>query len=151
MARMHSKKRGKSGSKRPAAKIVPEWAESGKEEVEQEIIRMGKSGTSSADIGRILRDKHGVPSVKSLLGKSLTEILKNGGVKIEYPEDLLNLIKKAVLMRKHLAKNTRDTHNRVKLLHVESKIRRLAKYYRGAKALPKNWAYDPEKASLLVK
>ncbi len=151
MARMHSKKGGRSGSKRPPTRTVPEWVDYSKDEVQQEIVKMGKSGTGSADIGRILRDEYGVPSVKSLTGKSMTEIMKSGGVKMDYPEDLLNLIKRAVGLRKHLGKNTRDTHNKVKLGHVESKIRRLARYYRKKSLLPKGWAYDPATASLLVK
>jgi small subunit ribosomal protein S15 len=151
MAKLHSKKKGKSGSKKPATKVVPDWVEYSAHEVEDIIVKLGKEGKGPAEIGMILRDVYGVPSVKILCGKSLTEILQENGIKIEYPEDLLNLIKKAVNMREHLQENRSDKHNRTKLIHVESKIWRLVKYYRRVGKLPANWKYDPETAVLLVK
>lgn len=151
MARMHSRKRGKSGSRRPPIKTVPDWVEYSAPEVEKLIIKMGKEGVHPARIGLILRDQYGVPSVRNLTGKSVTQILREGGVKVDYPADLLDLIKRAVRMRKHLESHGKDVHNRVKLSHVESKIRRLVRYYTRTGALPKDWKYDPETAALLVK
>ncbi|MEM4633763.1 MAG: 30S ribosomal protein S15, partial [Candidatus Anstonellaceae archaeon] len=90
-------------------------------------------------------------SVQSLCGKPISDILRKGGVKLEYPEDLLNLIKRAVNMREHLKSNRSDKHNRTKLIHVESKIGRLVKYYTKTGRLPAGWKYDPETAALLVK
>ncbi|MCX8197089.1 MAG: 30S ribosomal protein S15 [Candidatus Micrarchaeota archaeon] len=151
MARMHSKKKGKSGSKRPSVKISPEWVEYSAHEVEELIVKMGKEGKGPTMIGQILRDTYGVPSVQNLCGKSITQILEKNGIKIDYPEDLLNLIKRAVNMREHLRKNRADKHNRTKLIHVESKIGRLVKYYTSIGRLPPDWKYDPETAALLVK
>jgi len=151
MARMHSKKRGRSGSRRPPTKEVPDWMDYSVQEVEEMVIKMGKEGTTPAMIGQILRDQHGVPSVKVLTGKSVVRILKDGGVSMDYPSDLLQLIERAMRMRKHLKENTADTHNRTKLAHAESKIRRLVRYYVKSGALPKGWKYDPETAALLVK
>ncbi|MFH1470403.1 MAG: 30S ribosomal protein S15 [Candidatus Micrarchaeota archaeon] len=151
MAKMHSKKRGKSGSKRPPTKIVPDWVEYSKTEVEELVAKMAKEGVSSAKIGQKLRDTYGIPSVKNITGKSITEMMKASGAKMEYPEDLLNLITKAVRMRKHLEANGSDVHNKTKLLHVESKIKRLARYYVRSGKLPVGWSYDPDKAALLVK
>ena len=54
-------------------------------------------------------------------------------------------------MREHLRTNRSDKHNRTKLIHVESKIARLAKYYTREGVLPADWKYDPETAALLVK
>ncbi|VVC00354.1 30S ribosomal protein S15 [uncultured archaeon] len=151
MARMHSKKRGKSGSKRPAVKVTPEWVEYSSHEVEELIVKMGKEGRGPTEIGSILRDTYGVPSTQNLCGKSVSDILKDNGIKREYPEDLINLIKRAVNMREHLKANRSDKHNRTKLIHVESKIGRLVKYYTKSGKLPADWKYDPETAALLVK
>ena len=54
-------------------------------------------------------------------------------------------------MREHLRTNRSDRHNRTKLIHVESKIGRLVKYYTRNGRLPADWKYDPETAQLLVK
>jgi small subunit ribosomal protein S15 len=151
MARMHSKKRGKSGSKRPAVKVAPEWTEYAPHEVEELIAKFGKETKGPTEIGMILRDMYGIASVQNLCGKSISTILIDSGVKLEYPEDLLNLIKRAVNMREHLKTNRSDRHNRTKLIHVESKIGRLVKYYTKSGRLPADWKYDPEKAALLVK
>jgi len=48
----------------------------------------------------------------------------------EYPEDLYNLMKKAVAIRKHLERNRKDTDSKYRLILVESKIHRLTRYYR---------------------
>ena len=151
MARMHSKKRGRSGSQKPGVKVVPEWVEYSAHEAEDLIDKMGKEGKTPAQIGSALRDVYGIPSVQSLCNKPITEILAENGVKREYPEDLINLIKRAVNMREHLRTNRSDKHNRTKLIHVESKIARLAKYYTREGVLPADWKYDPETAALLVK
>ena len=68
----------------------------------------------------------------------------------ELPEDLQNLINKAVNLRGHLEKNSRDKHNRHGLQLIESKIRRLEKYYKDAEVLPDGWKYSHEKAKLLL-
>src|SRR3989338_6265385 len=151
MARLHSKKRGKSGSKKPAVKVTPDWLEYSAHEIEDLIEKMGKEGKGPAAIGMMLRDYYGVPSVQNLCGKSVSEILLKKGIRLEYPEDLISLIKRAVNMRIHLRTNRADKHNRTKLIHVESKIGRLVKYYAKNGQLPADWKYDPEKAALLVK
>jgi len=151
MARMHSKKRGKSGSKKPSVKVVPEWVEYSAHEAEEFVLKMGKEGKGPAEIGRVIRDLYGIPSIQALCGKSINQILFDNGIKREYPEDIINLIKRAVNMREHLRTNRSDKHNRTKLIHVESKIARLAKYYTRTGVLPADWKYDPETAALLVK
>ncbi|MFH1447891.1 MAG: 30S ribosomal protein S15 [Candidatus Micrarchaeota archaeon] len=151
MAKMHSRKRGKSRSKRPPKKIVPDWVEYSPKEVEELIAKLAKEGIPSTKIGQILRDTHGIPSVKNITKKSITQIMKDAGTKIEYPEDLLNLITKAVRMRKHLDRNKTDVHNKTKLILTESKIKRLVRYYRRSGKLPATWSYDPVKAALIVK
>ena len=55
------------------------------------------------------------------------------------PEDLYHLIKKAVSVRKHLERNRKDRDSKFRLILIESRIHRLARYYRLAKKLPPNW------------
>ena len=151
MARMHSRKKGKSGSKHPPRMSPPPWVEYKKEEVEALVVKLGKEGVSSSLIGLILRDQYGIPDVKLITGKKITEILEDNGMKPKYPEDLLNLIRKAVRIRKHLEENKKDYHSKRGLELTESKIKRLVKYYRRTKKLPEDWRYDPEKAALIVR
>ena len=46
------------------------------------------------------------------------------------PEDLYFLIKKAVSMRKHMDRNRKDKDTKFRLILVESRIHRLARYYK---------------------
>ncbi len=151
MARMHTRRRGKSGRKRPKARQPPQWLSVDKIKVKELIIELAKRGTPPSQIGLILRDQYGVPSVKALLGKKITQVLEEERLLPQYPEDLMNLLKKSVRMREHLAKNKRDIHNRIRLGRVEAKIHRLVKYYKRVGRLPENWKYTPEVAALLVK
>ena len=66
----------------------------------------------------------------------------------ELPEDLRNLMHKALGMRKHLANNKHDLHNKRQLQLTEAKVRRLVKYYVGTGRLPAGWAYSPETAEI---
>lgn len=150
MARMHSKKRGKSRSKRPLRTSPPTWSEYSREEVTDLILKYRKDEYSPSVIGTILRDQHGIPSAKLATGKKITQILEEHGQALDLPEDLVNLMRQAVNLRKHLEENPKDLHSRRGLQLCESKIRRLVKYYRGRK-LPPDWRYDPERAELLVR
>jgi len=132
-------------------KIKPDWVEYSNEEIEELIIKLYKEGNPPSKIGIILRDQHGIPKVKSITGMKITEILEKHDIKLEHPEDLINLMKKAVNIREHLKGHPKDLHSRRGLQLVESKIRRLVKYYVKKGALPEGWKYDPEKAALIVK
>lgn len=151
MARLHSKKKGKSSTKRPKSKSAPEWTAMDKAKAEEIIIKMAKEGVSSARIGLTMRDQYGIANLRALLGMSLYAFLRKEDAAPEYPEDLLNLIKKAVRMSEHMKNSGKDVHNKVKLSHVESKIQRLVKYYTKEGVLPKDWKYERDKAALLVK
>ena len=74
MARMHSRKKGKAGSKKPS--IPAKWVEYKDKEVERLVIKLRKDGMQSAEIGRLLRDQYGIPSVKQITGKTITKILE---------------------------------------------------------------------------
>ena len=70
MGRMYSGKKGKSGSKKPVKKRKLTWIRYSEKEVEQLIIKLAKQGKSQSEIGMMLRDTYGVPSVRDLLKKS---------------------------------------------------------------------------------
>lgn len=150
MARMHAHKKGKSGSTRPVRMSSPSWVRYTPEEVSKIIVRLGKEGNQSSQIGTLLRDQWGIPSVKLLTDKSITQILGEAKVLSQYPEDILNLMTKAVRIRKHLTGATADKHSTRGLQNTEMKILRLAKYYKREGRLPADWQYNPEQAAIIV-
>lgn len=151
MARMHSGKQGQSGSSRPYVDEVPEWVEMDEDEVVDKVVSLAKRGHTSSEIGVILRDQHGVPNVKLVTGKDVAEIMKEEGVYPDLPEDLMDLMKKAVNLKEHLEENPKDLNNKRGFQLVESKIRRLVKYYKEEDVLPDDWKYSIEKAEMLTK
>jgi len=129
----------------------PDWVEYSNEEIEELILKLTKEGNSTSKIGIILRDQYGIPDVKVVTGSKITHILEKHGQKPDYPEDLMNLIKKAVNIRDHLKENPKDLHTKRGLQIIESQIRRLGRYYVREGVMPEGWRYDPNKAALLVK
>ena len=150
MARMHSRKRGNSGSTRPARLEKPTWVEPSPEEVESEVVKLARRGQSKSMIGTIMRDSRGVPLVKLVTGKKVTQILEENEIKPPLPEDLANLVRKALNIRKHLETNHKDLESRKGLNRCMSKVYRLIKYYKKKKVLPPDFKYDPEKIRTLV-
>jgi len=150
MAKMHTRKKGKAGSTRPMRTEPPAWSPMNADEITKVILDMWKQGNSTSNIGMTLRDQYGVPDITLATGMKTTQILKENNVAPNVPEDLRNLIEKAIGMRKHLVINTKDVHNRRSLQSTESKIRRLVKYYQSTKLLPKEWKYKPETAEMLI-
>jgi small subunit ribosomal protein S15 len=131
--------------------VKPEWIEYSDEEIEELILKLKKEGHSTSMTGIILRDQYGIPDVKLITGMKITKILEKHNQELEYPEDLMNLIRKAVNIRDHLKENPKDLHTRRGLRIVESRIRRLVSYYRNEGVLPEGWRYEPKQAALLVK
>ena len=150
MARMHSRARGKSGSTKPSKKVVPSWLKYKSKEVELLIVKYAKEGMNPSHIGVYLRDEYGIPDVKLVTKKSITQILKEKNLLKEIPEDLMALIRKAVLIRKHLGENKKDMPAKRGLQLTESKIKRLTKYYKRTGRLPMTWKYDPDRIKLVV-
>jgi len=151
MARMYARKRGKSRSHKPPIKVVPRWLKKRRpKEIENLVIKLAKEGYSSAMIGTILRDQYGIPDVKTITKKSISQIMKEAGLYPEYPEDLLNLFRKAVNLYDHLKKHKKDKASKRGLQNLESKIRRLIKYYKKRKVLPEDFKYDIEKIRLII-
>ena len=150
MSRMHTSSKGKAGSKKPLSTTPPSWMKLKKEEVKALVIKLEKKGYQTSQIGLILRDSYGVPDIKIITGNTISQILKENNLTHEVPEDIQNLIKRAVKVRKHLSANKKDTASKRGLQLIESKIRRLEKYYKRTGRLPEKWKYEPEKARLLV-
>jgi small subunit ribosomal protein S15 len=151
MARMHAKKRGKSSSTRPYLTENPKWVKPKPKEVEDLVVKYSKEGMSSAMIGLRLRDQHGVPNVRLATGRSITQILGDSELAPPMPEDLTNLMRKAVQLNAHLRSNPKDLHNKRGLQLIEAKIRRISRYYIKTGVMPKDWKYSIETAELQVK
>jgi len=142
---------GKPKKKASVAKQVFDFVEYGPKEIEEAIINLANSGYTPSQIGMILRDQYGVPSVTKVAGEKIEEILARHKLLGDTPRDLLNLIEKSVRLQKHLKENKKDfTAKRGYQLSV-SKIRRLVNYYHRAGKLSKEWRYTPERAALLIK
>ncbi len=150
MARIHTRKKGKSGSTRPYRPERPKWTPLKQKEVERLVLKLAGDGYSTSLIGMKLRDQFGVPSVKLCTGKSILRILSENKKAPKLPEDILNLMKKAVNLGDHLAENPKDLHNRRALNLTEAKIRRLVRYYKSKGTLPLDWSYNLGAAKLLV-
>lgn len=148
MGRMQCKGKGKgiSSTTLPFKRKAPKWVTMTPSAVTELIVKMAKKGLMPSQIGIILRDHHGIPQVNFLTGCKILRLLKkngsfwfNKGCGPEIPEDLYCMIKKAVSMRKHLEKNRKDTDAKYRLILIEAKIHRLARYYRKKSQLAPNW------------
>lgn len=141
MARIHVHTHGKSHSTRPTSKSSPSWLNQSRAQVSSLVVRLSNDGLSPSEIGLKLRDEHGIPLAKLVLGKSLTEVLVENNIKPDMPEDLDKLVKKALGLQKHLKIHNSDHRNVRSLELVEAKIHRLSKYYKSIGKIPKNWKY----------
>ena len=150
MARMHSRDKGKSKSTRPSTRAKPSWLRYTSKEVELLIIKLAKEEHKPSKIGLILRDSYGIPSVKDILGKGVSKVLKENNLFGELPEDLLNLIKKSVMLKKHFKDNKQDKTAKRGTQLTESKINRLIKYYKKSKVFPMDWKYDESRFKLIA-
>ncbi|MEM3408181.1 MAG: 30S ribosomal protein S15 [Candidatus Micrarchaeia archaeon] len=149
MARLHTKKKGKSGSRKFVGSSLQ--TDMSKEEIEKIVVDLYRAGNAPSLIGHIMRDQYAIGSVKQATGKSILEIIETATGRKEFPENLANLMKKAVRLRAHLEKHKSDLHNKIKLNSIETKIRRLGKYYIRKKVLPADWKYDPAVAAIQFK
>jgi len=127
----------------------PEWSSLNPREIEGRIMELAKAEKSTSEIGMILRDQYAVPSVKIATGKTVSQILEQNKIKPEIPEDLQNLIKTALKLKKHIDHHSKDFKTKRNLELTESKIRRLMKYYHREERLPVGWKYSLEQAKLM--
>ena len=149
MARMYSRKHGKSGSKKPVVKAVPSWSRYNAKEVELLVTKLAKTGLTGSQIGAALRDAYGIPNVKIFTKKRISELLADKQDSQSIPEDLMALMKKAVRIKKHMQDNNLDQPARRGLKIAESKINKLAAYYKRIGKLQLEWKYDPERLRMI--
>jgi len=151
MARKYSRKHGKSGSKKPLKKTLPVWLRYKPQEIELLISKLAKEGKNSSEIGITLRDTYGIPDVRILCKKKITQVLKEKKLAQEIPDDLLSLIRRSVAIRKHLETNNKDETANRGLTLTESKIKALTGYYKKTGILSSEWKFDPERAGFFTK
>merc|ERR1712242_482958 len=150
MGRMYGHGKGIASSAVPYRRRPPTWLKMKVDDVNDHICKLAKKGLTPSQIGVTLRDSFGVPQVKTVTGSKILRILKTNGLAPDLPEDLYYLIKMAVAIRKHLDKNRKDKDSKFRLILVESRIHRLARYYKRVKSLPATWKYVSATASALV-
>ncbi|THH17088.1 hypothetical protein EW146_g3655 [Bondarzewia mesenterica] len=180
MGRMHAPGKGISSSALPYRRAPPSWLKTTQEDVVEHIAKLARKGLTPSQIGVVLRDSHGIPQVRFVTGNKILRILKSNGalftlilpyalslpqgVEIELtivgliiiglapsiPEDLWHLVKKAVAVRKHLETNRKDKDSKFRLILIESRIHRLARYYKTKQQIPPSFKYDSATASTLI-
>jgi len=128
-----------------------EHKEQSREELEEQVVSLANAGHSSSKIGLILRDEYGVKNFEEATGKKIQGVLKENKLVGEMPEDLLNLIRRSVMLNNHMNKNKHDYSAKRGYELTVAKIRRLTKYYAKKRKIPQGWVYTPEHAALLVK
>jgi len=150
---MHTRRRGSSGSDRPAADEPPEWSDVDSDDIEARVVELAAQGHDPSVIGLKLRDEGvkgtPIPNVKLATGKKVTQILEDNDASPELPEDLRNLMERAIGLREHVDENGQDHSNKRALQNTESKIRRLVNYYRGDE-LDEDFKYSYDNAVELL-
>ncbi|OMO50484.1 Ribosomal protein S15 [Corchorus capsularis] len=111
--RHHGSSAQSSASTLPYKRTPPSWLKISSQDVEENICKFAKKGLKH------LRLAHGLA--------------------LEIPEDLYHFIKKVVAIRKHLERNRKDKDSKFRLILVESRIHRLAHYYKKTKKFPPTW------------
>merc|ERR1719171_681196 len=150
MGRMYSTGKGISRRCLPYRKSPPSRVQISSNDLVEQICKLARKGATPSQIGVALRDSYGIPQVKSVTGSKILRILKKAGLAPQVPEDMFHLIKKAISIRKHLEKFRKDKDAKFRLICVESRIHRLARYYRNVKSLPPTWRYQSKKADTLI-
>ena len=148
MGRIHSHNYGKSHSVRPLKPKVPSWIKQDPKEIEELIVKYAKEDLTGSQIGIKLSDQHSIPLVKPIIKKTITEVLEENDLKTELPEDLDNIVKKAVGLQKHLKANKKDNRNVRGLELLEAKVHRLSVYYKKIGRISQKWKYKSVIAQL---
>lgn len=148
MGRVHTHNHGKSHSTRPVTLRVPSWISQSPKDVEELIVKYGKDGLTASQIGIKLRDQHSIPLARPITKKAISETMNENKLTPELPEDLNNILRKAIGLQKHLKTNKSDSRNVRALELIEAKIHRLTTYYKKVERIPKNWKYKSVVAQL---
>ncbi|CAO1613051.1 unnamed protein product [Jaminaea pallidilutea] len=150
MGRMHSKGKGIASSALPYKRTPPSWLKTDPQSIVDQILKLSRKGLTPSQIGVQLRDSQGIGQVRFVTGNKILRILKSEGLAPSLPEDLYHLIKKAVSVRKHLERNRKDMDSKFRLILIESRIHRLARYYKRVGAVPPTFKYEAATASTMV-
>ena len=148
MGRLHTHNHGKSHSIRPIDPKKPDWIKQTNEEIEGLIIKYAKEGMKTSQIGMKLRDQHAIPLVRPIINKRIKEVLIENKLNPEIPEDLNNIVMKAVNLQKHLKENRSDNRNTRALELVEAKVHRLSTHYKKTGEIDQKWKYKSVVAQL---
>ena len=148
MGRLHTHNHGKAHSIRPIESKFSSWVKQDPKEIEDLVIKYTKDGHTPSQIGIKLRDQHAIPLVKPIINKTISDILDQNDLKSEIPEDLNNIVIKAVGLQNHLKSNKNDRRNIRSLELIEAKVHRLSVYYKKIGRIPKNWKYKSVIAQL---
>ena len=148
MGRQHSHNYGKSHSIRPLNPKAPSWIKQDGKEIEELIVKYAKDDLAVSQIGVKLRDQHSIPLVKPIIKKTISQVLEENDLNGDLPEDLDNIVKKAIGLQKHLKSNKKDNRNRRSLELIEAKVHRLSVYYKKIGKIPKKWKYKSVIAQL---
>jgi small subunit ribosomal protein S15 len=135
---------GHGYSVRPVSKRPPNWVVYQPDEVKALVINLAREGKRQSEIGNILRDEHGIPLVKPIVGYGVRKVLEEAGLAPNIPEDLYNLMVRATRIRRHLERNPKDYGNKRGLQLTESMIYRVTKYFKRVGRLPRDWNYRDE-------
>ncbi|KZP09712.1 40S ribosomal protein S13 [Athelia psychrophila] len=107
---------------------APTWLKTTSDDVVEHIIKLARKGLTPSSIGATLRDLHGIPQVRFVTENKILRVLKSNGLAPPISEDLWFLVKKAVTVRQHLEVNHKDKDSKFRLILIESRIHRLARY-----------------------
>lgn len=141
-----ARQKGKSSSTKPLSNKPPSWVMHGSKETIILVKKLAKQGHPPSKIGLILRDNYGIPDVKAVTGKSISKLIE----KEELPEDLINIIKRLIQLKKHLEKNKKDKHSKKSFETASARIRIMIKYYKKIGKLPEDWKFKLEEAEKLI-
>lgn len=83
----------------------PNWLRTKSADLEKTIVDLAKEGKSLAEIGLVLRDKHGIPKSK-LLGKRVSRILKEAKSTAKTEGDMFRA--KVLNLNDHIGKHKHD-------------------------------------------
>lgn len=101
----------------------PEWVKMKPAELEKLVVELYKEGNSTAKIGLILRDKHGVPKAK-LVGKKISKILKDAKIPLRSEKEIIE--KRMASLSSHIEKNKHDQPAKKKLVKYLWATKRVA-------------------------
>ena len=141
MGRLHTHNHGKAHSTRPFPLSAPKWVTEEPSKIKELIVKYRKEGLSTSQIGVKLRDQHSIPLVKPIIKNTITQVLKKNDLMPDLPEDLNNVVAKAIGLQKHLKSNKGDSRNVRSLELIEAKIHRLSVHYKKNNQIPQNWKY----------